>query len=169
MHSKVIDITKNTFDEKYSLYGSMLYRLGIVYLGKDEYVIEAMQETFLWLFKGKKAFKDSDEERLELLKHMVLICESRSRRKPKKTSQTEEGVSIGTSFPESMDMLEALYGLPNKYKPVLHLTLYENLDVYHISKILSIPKFIIKNFLQRELSLRKWYWKGSWTGTTTAA
>lgn len=153
--------TKNGFDnraafeEKYALYGDMLYRLGIVYFGpeKDDLCKEAMEEAFLWLLKRKKDFKDSDEERLELLKHMVLICESKSGRKPKLAPQMEGETSPDDSFSESMDMLEAVYGLPNKYKPVLHLAFYKDMDVNHISKILSIPKSIIKKLLTKGIEL----------------
>lgn len=152
MHSKNIN-NIDFFNEKYPLYSSMLYKLGLVYLGTDGYAREAMDEALLWLLTRKKSFKDPYEERLELIRHMILICEIKSRRKPGNMPEMEEETSHGTSLSDSMNILEAIYGLPKKYKPVLHLALYENLDVHQISKILYRPTFVIKRLLAKGTEL----------------
>lgn len=146
---------KSYFEDKYALYGDMLYRLGLIYFGpgKDYLCQEAMSEAFLWLITRKKGFKNPEKEKMELIGYMVLICESKSRRKPNSEPQMEEEMSVYTSFSESMDILDAIYRLPSKYKPVLHLALFEDLDESQISKILSIPCAVVNKLLVRGTEL----------------
>ncbi len=156
MRTKKSFNNKAVFDEKYALYGDMLYKLGIIYFGpgnNNQTCQEAMVEAFLWLLTRKKEFKTPEEEKLELLRHMVLICESKSRRKSKTVPEEEKGMSEDALYSESIGMLEGIYGLPGKYKPVLHLALYEGLDIPCISKILYITRPIVKKLLVKGTEL----------------
>lgn len=148
---------KAFFEEKYGLYGDMLYKLGIIYFGPGEnnqVCQEAISEAFLWLLTRKKGFKSSEKERLELIKHMVLICKSKSRKESKRIpGEKKENSEDACLYSESTFMLEAAYGLPIKYKPVLHLYFHEGLDITHISKMLSIPIPVVDNLISKGTEL----------------
>lgn len=46
---KSLQLVSDNFSEKYCLYGDMLFRICMVYLGNKEDVEEAMQEAFIKL------------------------------------------------------------------------------------------------------------------------
>ncbi len=48
----------DNFIEKYSLYGNMLFRICMVYLGNKEDAEEAMQESFVKLIYKNPQFRD---------------------------------------------------------------------------------------------------------------
>jgi DNA-directed RNA polymerase specialized sigma24 family protein len=157
MYTKNIFDDKALFEVKYTLYGDMLYKLGIIYfgLGKNNQMCqEAISEAFLWLLTRRKTFKNPEKERIDLIRHMVLICESKRKRKSKNLTQTEEETFENSScFSEATDMLETVKSLPNKYKSVVHLALYEKLDLSSISRLIYIIEPIVKNRLKKGIEL----------------
>lgn len=149
MHSICFNISRSSFDEKYALYSSMLYRLGFVYFSSDEYVREAMQEAFAWLFSSKKSFKTTEKEKQQLLCHMILICEHKSKEFLNNTYNKQEACDEDACTTEESELLEAVEGLPLKYKSIVHLYLYESISLSEISRLLYKIEPVIKKQLEK--------------------
>lgn len=67
-------LTSNNFSEKYNLYGKMLFRLCMVYLGNKEDTEEAMQESFFKLIYNSPKFTDGNHEKAWLIRVTINIC-----------------------------------------------------------------------------------------------
>ena len=51
---------KEQFEEKYNLYGDMLYKIAYLYLGKPADAEDALQEVFIKLLSRTLPFKNSE-------------------------------------------------------------------------------------------------------------
>lgn len=66
-YEKIIS-TNRLFSEKYILYGDMLFRICMIYLGNKEVVEEVMQEAFIKLMYNCPNFNNDEHEKASLIR-----------------------------------------------------------------------------------------------------
>ncbi|GAB6928302.1 RNA polymerase sigma factor [Paenibacillus sp. JCM 10914] len=135
--------------EVYELYGSMLFKIAMVYLGNKQDVEEALQETFIkWMHKSPD-FRDQEHQKAWLIRVITNHCKNMQgslwRRRVTKLEQMDD------YFEEASErlLMDHVMSLPFKYKSVIHLFYYEDYSVREIAGILQISESAVKMRLQR--------------------
>lgn len=144
-----------SFSEKYSLYGSMLYKIAIVYLGNKEDAEEAVQEVFIkLLFKAPK-FKGPEHEKAWLIRVTINLCKNTVSSIWHKRVIKMESIADYCESDTDLRIAESVLSLPVKYKAAIHLHYYEDYSVKEIAETLKLSESAVKMRLQRGRQLLK--------------
>lgn len=154
MHKSLQHVNDN-FSARYNLYGGMLFKICMVYLGNKEDAEEAMQEAFLKLIYKSPQFADSEHEKAWLIRMTSNICKDMLRSVWRKRVVKMENVENYFSNPGDLSIMEDILKLPEKYKVVIHLHYFEDYSVKKISETLRISESAIKMRLKRGREILK--------------
>lgn len=152
--------TSNNFSKKYTLYGNMLFRICMVYLGNKEDTEEAMQESFYKLIYSSPKFTDDEHEKAWLIRVTTNICKDMLRSVWHKRVVKMEEVEIYYTDPSNTYIMEEILKLPIKYKAVIYMYYFEGYTVKQISEILLISESATKMRLKRGRDILKIELKG---------
>ena len=136
------------FDEKFVLYGNMLYRLCMVYLKNHANVEDAIQDTFISLIYRSPEFKNSDDERRWLVRVAINVCKDQLKRSWSRTLPLETLEDVSENA-ETNEIFQILQGMPEKYRTPIFLHYTEGFTVGEIAKLLLIGKSAVKMRLKR--------------------
>lgn len=142
------------FEEVYGEYGTMVYRLAMVYLGCHTDAEDVTQEVFVKLFRKTPAFHDKEHEKRWLLRVTANLCLDQLR-SPWKSQTVELDETCAVSDLGGNDLACAVVNLPKKYKATIHLHYFEGYSVEEISQILRISVSAVKMRLKRGRDLLK--------------
>lgn len=146
---------KNVFLEKYELYGSMLYRLSMVYLNNHMDCEDVLQEVFIKLLYNAPNFDCEEYERRWLLRICINCCKDKLKEKWRKDKLTLNENIYSLRTKEDYHLTETILCLPNKIKAPIHLYYFEGYKVNEISQILEISSSAVKMRLKRGRDLLK--------------
>ncbi|UVI29423.1 RNA polymerase sigma factor [Paenibacillus spongiae] len=139
----------DAFSMKYSLYGSMLFKIAMVHLGNKSDAEEAVQEAFMKLLYKAPEFVDLEHEKAWVIRVLINICKNVSgslwRRRVVHTEQIEAYCSSAADA----ELIECVLRLPFKYKAAIHLFYYEDYSVKQIAEALRISESAVKMRLAR--------------------
>ena len=133
-------------------YGNLLWRTGIMMLGEPQDVQDMIQEVLLKYMQKRPVFHDAEHEKAWLLRVAVNLCRDmlrlRSRRRYFPIDELEPE-AVGSTDAESMEILEEIAMLPQKWKSVLLLHYIEGYSLKEISEILDVSENAVKKRMQR--------------------
>lgn len=152
---KSIQLVNDNFSEKYYLYGDMLFRICMVYLGNKEDVEESMQEAFIKLIYNCPQFTCDEHEKAWLIRITTNICKDMLRSVWHKRVVKMDNIETYYDNPSDMHIIEEILKLPTKYKAVIHLYYFENYSVKQISETLKITESAVKMRLKRGRDILK--------------
>lgn len=151
-------------DEAVRKYADMVYRLAVLNT-RDKYEAEdAFQEVFLKLFRHKKSITSEEHLKAWLIRVTVNQCRSMATTVWNKRKVSLDAVaemadeSVSEDYSEVYD---AVKSLPEKYREVIHLYYYEELQINEIASILKRNEATIKTQLARGRKLLNDKLKGS--------
>jgi RNA polymerase sigma factor (sigma-70 family) len=145
----------DNFHEKYSLYGDMLFRICMVYLGNKEDVEEVMQESFIKLLYNCPKFTNNEHEKAWLIRVTINICKDMLRSVWHKRVIQMNNIKNYYDTPPDIHIMEEILKLPAKYKAVIHLYYFEDYSIKQISETLKISDSAIKMRLKRGRDILK--------------
>lgn len=145
----------DVFLEKYELYGSMIYRLSMVYLNNHMDCEDVLQDVFIKLIYIAPDFDSQEYERRWLLRICINSCKDKLKEKWRKDKLTLDENIYNLQKEEDYHLVETIVGLPNKIKAPIHLYYFEGYKVNEISKILGISISAVKMRLKRGRDLLK--------------
>lgn len=148
MHSSLGESCDN-FPEKYSLYGDMLYRICMVYLGNKEDVEEAMQEAFMKLIYKSPRFIDNEHEKAWLIRVAVNLCKDMVRSVWHKRVIRMDIIKNYYDNAADICIMEEILKLSPKYKDIIYLYYFEQYTVKEIAEILKVSEAAVKMRLKR--------------------
>lgn len=152
---KLLQQSIRDFSETYDLYGGMLFKISMVYLGKKEDAEEAMQEAFYRLLHKAPQFQDAGHEKAWLIKTTVNICRDILRSSWRRRGAGMEEIQGYYDNPRDLDLMLEIMKLPANYKTVIHLYYFEDYPVKEIAAILDLKESAVKMRLQRGRQLLK--------------
>ena len=152
---KSFQLGGNNFAEKYCLYGDMLFRICMVYLGNKEDVEEAMQEAFIKLIHNCPQFNSDEHEKAWLIRITVNICKDMLRSVWRKRVVKVDNIENYYDNPSDMHIIEEILKLPTKYKAAIHLYYFEDYSAKQISETLKITESAVKMRLKRGRDILK--------------
>lgn len=139
-------------DDVVRRYADMVYRLALLNM-KNKYEAEdAFQEVFLKLYKNMHKIKDEEHLKAWLIRVTVNQCRSMAVSAWNKHTVSLEmtGEMVEESEHEDYsEVYEAVRELPEKYREVIYLYYYEELQIKEIAKFLKRREATIKTQLAR--------------------
>jgi RNA polymerase sigma factor (sigma-70 family) len=151
------------FNEKYHAYGSMLFRISMVFLGCREDAEEAVQEVFCKLLYKAPAFNDDEHEKAWLIKTVENQCRDMLRSVWHKRVVKMEDMERYYEDPYDNEVMIEILKLPPEYKTVIYLHYYEDYPISKISNILQIKESAVKMRLHRARQFLRIELKGECT------
>lgn len=136
------------FEAAYAQYGTAVYRLAMVYLGRAADAEDVTQEAFLRLLSKAPAFADETHEKRWLMRVTVNLCRDQLRGFWRRRAVE---LSESCPVPEGPDreVLSAILSLPEAYKGPIHLHYYEGYSVSEVAEILHLGQSAVKMRLKR--------------------
>lgn len=152
---KLLQQSECNFSVTYDLYGSMLFKISMIYLGNKEDAEEVMQEAFYRLLYKSPKFRDGEHEKAWLIRTTVNLCKDMLRSAWHKRVVKMEDMEKHYDSPQELNMIREILKLPAKYKTVIHLHYFEDYSVKQIGEILHLKESAVKMRLQRGRQLLK--------------
>lgn len=147
---------KQTFevniDDVVRRYADMVYRLAVLNTKNSFEAEDAFQEVFLKLYKNMYKIRDEEHLKAWLIRVTVNQCRSMAVSAWNKRTVALEMTEEMTKEQEPGDyseVYEAVRKLPEKYRKVIYLYYYEELQIKEIAKILNRKESTIKTQLVR--------------------
>lgn len=146
-------------------YSKNLMRLCYLYL-KDYHLAEdAVQETFIKAYTKYSTFKRNSSEKTWITKVAINVCKNYMRKSSYKEVSSNESITLfydsnkenETLYrdDEFIELLNAVYNLPEIYKQVILLYYYEGFTIAEISSILKQKEGTIAVRLKRGRDMLK--------------
>lgn len=150
---------KEQFEEKYNLYGDMLYKIAYLYLGNQADAEDALQEVFIKLLSRTLPFKNSEHEKAWLIRVMQNKCHDMLRSaRCKEVPANENEVAADNDFgvaERRADVISAIQSVPPQAKTAIILYYYYDYSVAQIAQTLKISNSAVKMRLKRGREILK--------------
>lgn len=148
-------------EQAITAYGDGLLRLAFLYLHDRQLAEDAVQESFLRAFQGYDRFRGDSADKTWLTRITINVCKSLLRReRPLPLSECPDD-SYEAQFRDDT-VLQAVCGLPQKYREVVVLYYYQELSTPEIAQLLHLPRNVVTARLSRARAqlrpqLKGWY------------
>lgn len=140
------------FEEKYSLYSNLIFKLSMTYLANKSDAEDVTQEVFIKLFTNKTPFDTLEHEKYWIIRVTINACKNHLRTFwNKNTTYLEDNLEeVEKNTEDDYSYIqELLFSLNEKYRVVLYLYYYEGYSIEEIAKILKITQSGVKMRLKR--------------------
>ena len=143
--------TNDCVDEVIDKYANMVYRLALAHMKNKHDAEDVFKEVFLRYISKPRTFESEEHRKAWLIR--VTINRSRSIWAAWFRKTEPLGDSLVTETKAENDLSEYLALLPQKYRSVIHLFYYEELNVKQISEILNAKESTVRTWLTRARSI----------------
>ena len=145
-------------------YGDDLLRLCTLYLRNYHLAEDALQDTYIKVWKHYEEFDKRSSEKTWMTRIAINVCKNYLRGSwyhrivPMELSDVIKGQADQYQQTEdAVDLLRAIWNLQEKYRVVILLYYYEELSVKEIAEILNCSKNTVLTRLRRgRQACRKW-------------
>lgn len=163
----VQDVEKNEPDIKELIckYSKDVTRLCYMILKDVHLADEASWDTLYKVYKSYNKFRGDSSEKTWVTQIAINICKNYMRKSSYKEIVNSEYISLDYvsddealaeyKSQDSVELLNAVYNLPEKYKQVILLRYYKEMSVSEISKMLKEKNNTISVRIKRALALLK--------------
>ncbi len=147
-------------------YGAPILRMCFLYLGDRQLAEDAVQDTFLKVFRNSSQFQGRCAEKTWIVRIAINVCKNHLRNHWWKHIAAEKAL---LNIPADDDLAAAddtlvleVMRLPLKYKEVILLHYYHGLNVHEVAGTLKLPESTVYTRLNRGRSILKnklggWY------------
>lgn len=155
---------KPSTESIYQTYRDRLFSVAYTVCQNREDAEDAMQDTIIRYDNAKKEFESEEHIKAWLIR--VVINRAKDIRSSfwRRNRANWEDTMAALSFEEPADsrLFEAVMGLEEKYRIVVHMFYYEDYDIREIAGILGCPSGTVKSRLSRARALLKTTLKEEW-------
>ena len=142
-------------------YGDAILRLAYSYLHSRTDAEDVLQDTLVQYLTGRPEFAGPEHEKAWLLRVAINLCKNQLSAPWKRRWEALDENQPCFDQEESA-VLEAVEGLPVKYREVIHLFYYEDYSVAQIGRILKKNESTVRSLLYRARKMLKEYMKEGW-------
>ena len=144
-------------------HGDSILRLCAMYLRDSSLAEDAAQETFLRAYRAIERFRGTSSPKTWLTRIAINVCKDMSHkrsRQPLVLEKLPEASSDDVSGDDSV--INEVMLLPPKYRTVILLRYYQELDVKEIAHVLGLTRTAVSVRLNRaremlRIRLKTWY------------
>ncbi len=150
-------MTDAEFEAFYERHRKYVYRLCYVYMKWPAEAEDCAEDVFVKVLTGEITFNDEVHERKLLVVAAINLCKDRLKGWKRKAIVPidDEPELAAPEKEDRSNVLEAVLGLPNKYKDVVWLYYYEGYQTDEIAEILGRPTSTIRNRMRDARKLLK--------------
>ena len=130
-------------------YGNMLFRLCLLTLGNASDAEDAVQVTLIRYFQKAPLFESPEHEKAWLIKVATNKCKDMLRFRKRHSYVNIDEVNEYTQDFTSYGIMDALFGIPEKFRMVLLLYYVEGYGIEEIAKIIGKTSSAVKMRLQK--------------------
>lgn len=151
--SSSVMLHEQTLVHMVNQYQGMLLRMCYVYLRDEEQARDAVQETFLKAYRALPSFRGDCSEKTWLIRIAINVCKSMQRSawfRHNDRRITPEDLPIATEMaPEgNSELMCAIMQLAPKWKEIIMLYYWQNMNVKEIADALGIAQSTVSNRLK---------------------
>jgi RNA polymerase sigma-70 factor (ECF subfamily) len=152
----------SAYRQIYDRYAGPLYRTAFRMLGRGQEAEDAVQETFLKLYRGIGGFKSGARFSTYLFRILINACLDAIRKRPPEgysaSSGLDSAIPLGSSSPETRYTIgQALDSLPPRMKASFVLYAVEGLSYEEIAGVLGVRIGSVKaNIHRARARLKEW-------------
>ncbi|HWP97602.1 MAG TPA: sigma-70 family RNA polymerase sigma factor [Syntrophomonadaceae bacterium] len=149
-------------------YGNSLFRMCFLYLKDIHLAEDAVQDTFIKIYKSYSQFKGDSELKTWIMRIAINVCKNYQRNswwKRVDASEALNRIPVDTNSEVMADdtLLLEIMQLSRKYKEVILLFYYQDMSIQEISQTLKIPQSTVSIRLKRarerlKVKLKGWYY-----------
>lgn len=150
-------MTDAEFEAFYERHWKYVYRLCFTYMKSSAEAEDCAEDVFVKVLTEGFEFNDEVHERKWLTVAAINLCKDRLKGWKRKAVMLidDEPELAAPEKEDRSDVLEAVLGLPNKYKDVVWLYYYEGYQTDEIAEILGSPPSTIRNRMRDARKLLK--------------
>ncbi len=146
--AKSLSRTDKEIAEIYSRHVKTIYRVCFAYMKNAADTEDAVSDTFVKMIRSGVDFESEAHEKAWLIRTASNVCKDILKHWWRRRENLEDYEHLqGTGPVEADETLQAVMGLPEKYKTVVYLYYYEGYTSVEIAKILLKPQSTIRNYL----------------------
>lgn len=137
-------------------YSDMVYRLAYSMVKTQFDADDIHQEVFVRYLKKRPSFQNTEHEKAWFLRVTINCCKNHWKSAWMRKITGSLGTEPSCTFDldeTSMELIESVKLLPEKYRMVIHLFYYENLSIDAISSVTGIKRSTIRTQLTRAREL----------------
>lgn len=170
--SQAVDMEK--LQQKINTYSDLLYRIAFLQLRNNQDAEDVVQETFYQFIKSRKEFETPEHEKAWLIKVTLNGCRKVWRsawyrhadvvamEEMPEGSIEEAGNAMEAGIlkrERNREILEAVMRLPRKYREVIHLFYFQQMNIKEISAATGRKESTVTSQLTRGREMLKKYLK----------
>lgn len=158
MTSSSVMIHEQTLVHMVNQYQGMLLRMCYVYLRDEDQAQDAVQETFLKAYRALPAFRGDCSEKTWLIRIAMNICRSMQRsawfrHHDRRVTPEELPIAASMAEAEGSELMGAIMELAPKWKEIIMLYYWQNMNVKEIADALGIAQSTVSNRLRHAREL----------------
>jgi len=140
----------------YQRHVQAVYRLCFAYMKNPADAEDAVSDTFYRMIRSGTVFESEEHAQAWLIRTAGNVCKNNLKHWWRRNEPLEEYAHLhdGTAA-EIDDTLEAVMGLPDKYKTAVYLYYYEEYTGAEIAAVLRKPESTVRNHLREARILLK--------------
>ena len=154
--SKALQRKDKEFVEIYERHVQTVWHICLAYMKNRDDAQDAVQETFLKLYRCPDSFSGPDHEKAWLIVTASNLCKDMLKHWWRKREDIDSHLDLeGQETGGTDTTLEEVMKLPDKYKTVIYLYYYEGYSSIEIGRMLQKPDSTIRNYLSRAKKILK--------------
>ena len=130
-------------------YSDTVYRICFLYMKNKADAEDAFQDVFLKYIKAGKRFESDEHEKAWLCKVAFNTCKDMLKKTRKNIVSIETVAEPSYSEKQTDDVLDAVLGLPEKYKEVIYMHYYEGYTAAQIARFMKSRENTVYSQLSR--------------------
>ena len=148
-------LDRNAIEVIYQRQVSAVYRVCFTYMKNRADTEDAVADTFVRLLRTSPVFQNQEHEKAWLLRAAGQVCKDSLKHwwRRRESLEAHENDSIADDTGTFDHTLEAVCGLPDKYKTAVYLYYYEGYNAAEIADMLHKPASTVRNYLHEARGL----------------
>lgn len=144
-------------NEAIVLYSNMIRRICFYHLKSNADTEDVFQNVFLKYLLYDKPFADAEHEKAWFIRVTINACKDHLKLLSRRRTESLETLTEKAAHmdPEHKEVLDAVLGLPAKYKDAIYLHYYEGYSALEIAAIMQTKENTVYSLLSRGRSMLK--------------
>ena len=152
----------NAYGELVEIHKNYLYRMAYTYTKEEQAALDIVQDCILKGFESLKKIREPEYFKTWLTRILIHSAVDHLRRYSGYEQYEEACVGEpekGMGLEEKWDLYDAIDALPEKFKTVIILKYFNEMQINEIAYAMDIPEGTVKSYLHRAKSELKEYLK----------
>jgi len=152
----------NAYGELVEYHKEYLYRTAMAFVKDEESALDIVQDCIIKGFQGIRKLKNPEYFKTWITR--ILINTAKNQLRTRVTQIAIDSLEVpqkesGVSMEEKWDLYEAIDALPEKYKIIIILKYFNDMQIEEIAYALEMPEGSVKSYLFRARQELKAYLK----------